>query len=308
MSANAKIIYNRINIAEITMSMGALLLEAGKISPGDADRIVAMQKLNGLRFGDAAKALGLINDEDIQKVLSRQFDFPFLTAKENHVSKELVAAYRPFSAEAEDLRALRGQLMLRWFNESHKALALVSPASGEGRSYMAANLAIAFSQLGERTLLVDADLRQPRQHKLFKLKGGYGLSDLLAGRADLSVIRRNPDFRYLWMLPAGTVPPNPVELISRGLKNCLEPLRAKFDVILIDTPSADTGIESQLIASICGGALLLARQNKTALNDLHRLKAALLEAGSQCLGAVLTDFENVEASSKSLNDIHPLTV
>jgi chain length determinant protein tyrosine kinase EpsG len=295
----AKIIFNNKMINEITKtentasigtSMGALLLDAGKINANDAERIIILQKQKGMQFGDAAKALGLINDGDIQKALSHQFDFPFLTASEEHFSRELVAAYQPFSAQVEALRAVRGQLMLRWFIDVHKTLAVVSPCRGEGRSYMAANLAIVFSQLGERTLLIDADLRHSRQQALFKLQGGYGLSDVLAGRSDLTAVTRIPAFRDLSILPAGTVPPNPVELLSRGLKNCLQQLQTQFDVILIDAPSAEEGIDAQLIASNCGGALLVARQDKTRLNDLQHLKEALQDTGSQCLGVVLTDF------------------
>lgn len=271
-------------------SIGTLFVDAGKISATDIERITALQKQQGMRFGDAAKALGLINNDDIQKALSQQFDFPFLEAGEKNFSRELVAAYQPFSAHVEALRALRGQLMLRWFIDSHKTLALASPGRCEGRSRMASNLAIVFSQLGERTLLIDADLRQPKQHTLFKLQGIYGLSDVLAGRADLTVVTRIPAFRNLSILPAGTVPPNPVELISRGLKNCLQQLQAQFDVILIDTPSAEQGIDAQIIASNCGGALLTARRHQTRLNDLQLLKETLQDTGSQCLGVVLTDF------------------
>ena len=280
---------NKITKTDHTAYMGALLLDAGKISVSDVERIIALQKQKGMRFGDAAKALGLINDDDIQEALSYQFDFPFLAASEKDFSRELVAAYQPFSSQVESLRALRGQLLLRWFTDV-KTLALVSPSRGEGRSYMAANLAIVFSQLGERTLLIDADLRQPRQHALFKLQSGYGLSDVLAGRADLTVVTQIPAFRDLSILPAGTIPPNPVELISRGLKNCLQQLQTQFDVILIDTPPAEQGIDAQITASLCGGTLLVAGQHKTRLNDLQRLKEALQDTGIQCLGAVLNDF------------------
>ncbi|WP_432741239.1 chain length determinant protein tyrosine kinase EpsG [Methylobacter sp. G7] len=290
MHAVDAIINKKMVTTESPISMGALFLDAGKISVGDAERIIVLQKQKGIRFGEAAKALGLITDDDIQEALSQQFDFPFLAASEENFSRELIAAYQPFSAQVEALRALRGQLMLRWFLDAHKTLALVSPRQGEGRSNIAANLAIVFSQLGERTLLIDADLRQPQQHALFKLHNVYGLSDVLAGRADLTGVTRIPGFRDLSVLPAGTVPPNPVELISRGLKTCLHQLRSQFDVILIDTPSAEQGIDAQIIASHCGGALLVARQHKTRLNDLQLLKEALQDTGSQCVGAVLTDF------------------
>jgi chain length determinant protein tyrosine kinase EpsG len=281
---------NEMTKTQNATSLGALLMAAGKITANDADRIMDLQKQKGLRFGDAAKALGLVTDDDIQKALSNQFNFPFLATYEESFSKELVAAYQPFSAQVEALRAVRGQLMLRWFIDVHKTFALVSPGHGEGRSYMAANLAIVFSQLGERTLLIDADLRQPRQHILFKLQNRYGLSDVLAGRADLNVVTRIPVFRDLSILPAGTLSPNPVELISRGFRGCLQQLQTQYDVILIDTPPAEQSIDAQIIAPNCGGALLVARQHKTRLDDLQLLKEALQDTGSQCLGAVLTDF------------------
>jgi len=116
------------------------------------------------------------------------------------------------------------------------------------------------------------------------------LSDVLAGRADLTVITRIPAFRDLSILPAGTIPPNPVELISRGLKKCLKELQTQFDVILIDTPPAEQAIDAQITASNCGGCLLVVRQHKTRMNDLQLLKDALQDTGSQCLGVVLTDF------------------
>lgn len=282
---------NNTSQPENPATLGALLLDAGKINIGDIDRIVTFQKREGMLFGNAAKALGLINDADIQKTLSLQFDFPFLAESEESFSRELFAAYQPLSTQAETLRAVRGQLKLRWFNDTHKALALVSPGRNEGRSYLAANLAIAFSQLGERTLLIDADLRQPRQHTLFKLQGDdYGLSDALAGRADLMAVTRTTVLQNLSVLPAGTVPPNPGELISRGLKTCLQQLQMHFDIILIDTSAAEAGMDAQIAALYCGGAMLVARQHETKLDALKLLKEALQGSGSQCLGAILTDF------------------
>ena len=288
-SAKNKLVTN-INQREFQGSIGALLLDAGKISANDAERIIALQKQKGLRFGDAAKMLGLIDEADIQKALSYQFDFPFLTASDDNFSTEIVAAYQPFSKQVEALRVTRGQLMLRWFIDGQKTLALIGPGSNEGRSNLAANLAVVFSQLGERTLLIVGNMRQPRQHELFKLQSGYGLSDLLAGRADLMAITKIPSFRDLSILPAGTIPPNPAELISRGLTNCLKQLQTQFDVILIDTPSAEQGMDAQIIAANCGGALLVARQHKTRLDDLQNLKESIQATGTQCLGAVMTNF------------------
>jgi protein-tyrosine kinase len=274
----------------VASSIGSLLLNAGKISAGDTERILDLQKLEGLRFGDAAKALGLINDNDIQKALSYQFDFPFLAINDTNFSRELVTAFEPFSEQAEAFRTLRAQLMLCWYPNFKRTLAIASQNRGEGRSRMVANLAIVFSQLGQRTLLIDADLRQPWQHTLFKLQSGYGLSDILAGRIDHAITTKIPAFPDLSILLAGTVPPNPAELISRGFKNYLQQLQTQFDVILIDTPSAKQGMDVQMITANCGGTLLLARQHKTRLNDFYLLKKSLQDTGSNCLGAVLTDF------------------
>jgi chain length determinant protein tyrosine kinase EpsG len=270
--------------------MGGALLDAGKITAADAERILRLQKEKGLRFGDAGKALHLLTDEDIQHALSQQFDFSFLANDNSGLSEELVAAYLPFSPQVEVLRAIRSQLMLRWFNHQRKALAIVSPSNQEGRSYLAANLAIVFSQLGERTLLIDADLRQPRQHLLFNIDKKQGLSDLLADRADLSVITKISALKELSVLPAGTIPPNPQELISRSLANHLEQFTLDYDVILVDTPAGSQGSDVQLLAAKTMGALLLARQNKSRLTDLEALKNLLENTGAACIGSVISDF------------------
>ena len=273
-----------------TLSIGALLFDAGKITTQNAEAIIRLQKEKGLRFGDAALQLGLVKESDIQKVLSQQFDFPYIPATDDVVSQEIIAAYQPFSKQVEALRAVRSQLILRWFNSDRKLLSVVSTARNEGRSYICANLAVIFSQLGEKTLLIDANLRQPKQHVLFKLQQKQGLSDLLAGRVDSRVIFKSPQFRDLSILPAGTIAPNPVELISRGLNIRLQKFSQEYDVIIIDTPATQVGTEAQIISSNCGGYLLVARQNQSRLKDLEEMKSDFEESSIQCLGAVINDF------------------
>jgi protein-tyrosine kinase len=273
-----------------TQSMGTLLVDAGKVSPVEIEQVLRIQKEQGLRFGDAAKMLGLVTENDIQQVLARQFDFPFLENGYSELSPELIAAYQPFTEPVEILRAIRSQLLLRWFDDTRKVLAVVSPERGEGRSYLTANLAIVFSQLGERTLLIDADMRQSRQHQLFNLQQTQGLSDYLAGRVDSAVISRIPDFPDLSVLPAGTTPPNPLELISRNMTTCLEKLSQDYDVILLDTPASEHCMDTQVLASKAGGALLLARRHKSRFACLEKLKYSLGRSGTVCAGSVVVDF------------------
>ncbi len=272
-------------------SIGGLLLESGKITPEGAERILRMQKELGIRFGEAAQRLGLVTEADIQQVLARQFDYPYLQPGERQYSDKLMAAYQPFSPQVETLRAVRSQLMLRWFARGRKALVVAGIDSGDGASLFAANLAVVFSQLGENTLLVDANLRKPIQHEVFDVKGRQGLSDMLAGRAEIDIIEKVDAFVSLSVLGAGTLPPNPQELLSRssfgGLNQQLESL---YDVVLYDVAAYSDGSDSLAIAGRAGGVLLVARKNKTQLEAISAMAEQMKNNGAEVVGSVLVDF------------------
>jgi chain length determinant protein tyrosine kinase EpsG len=209
------------------------------------------------------------------------------------ISTEIVVAYEPFHPRAEELRALRTQLSIHWSNAEvrHRVLALASPGPGEGRSYVAANLAAVFSQLGERTLLIDADLRAPRQHRIFDIPDRIGLSAVLSGRADRGAVVPVPQFGTLSLLPAGARPPNPQELLSRrALAGLLQELRTEFDVILIDTPPATRYADAQSVAYQAGSAMVLARKDHTRLADIAGVVRQLSNTGARVVGTVLNAF------------------
>ena len=273
-------------------SIGGLLLESGKITPDNAERVLRMQKELGIRFGEAAQRMGLITEADIAQVLARQFDYPYLQPGEGDFSPHLVAAYDPFSPQVETLRAVRSQLMLRWFARGHKSLAVVGIDSGDGASLFAANLAVVFSQLGEQTVLVDANLRSPSQHTIFNMRGRQGLSDVLAGRADLDVIEHVPSFLDLSILAAGTLPPNPQELLSRsnfaGLNAQIE---SRYDVTLYDVAASAVGLDALVLAARTGGVLIVARKNKTHMGDVNALAEQVAQNGAVVVGSVLVDFK-----------------
>jgi protein-tyrosine kinase len=272
-------------------SMGVMLLDSGKLTPENAERVLRMQKELGIRFGEAAVRLGLISEEDIQQVLARQFAYPYLLKGESALSPKLVAAFEPFSPQVESLRAIRSQLMLRWFARGRRALAIVGVDPGDGVSIFASNLAVVFSQLGEQTLLVDANLRSPRQHEVFALMPRQGLSDVLAGRADLDVIAKVPSFIDLSVMPAGTLPPNPQELLSReGFRNLNSQLESRYDVVLYDVPPFSTGVDAMAVAGRAGGVLLVARKDHTRMAAVADMAAQLTEAGADVVGSVVVDF------------------
>jgi chain length determinant protein tyrosine kinase EpsG len=272
-------------------SMGALLLDAGKLSAHDAEQVLRTQKELGLRFGEAAVRLGLVTEDDIAQVLARQFAYPYLQKGQANLSPRLVAAYEPAAPQVEALRAVRSQLMLRWFARGRRALAVAGVGADDGASLFAANLAIVFSQLGEQTLLVDANLRAPRQQELFGIKARQGLSDLLAGRADLDVVTRVPAFVDLSLMPAGTLPPNPQELLSReGFRNLNTQLESRFDVVLYDLAPFALGADALAVAGRAGGVLLVARKDHTRIANLGRMAEQLGEVGAEVLGSVVMEF------------------
>ena len=272
-------------------SIGGLLLESGKITPENAERVLRMQKELGIRFGEAAQRLGLITEADIQQVLARQFDYPYLQPGAGKYPQELVAAYQPFSSQVETLRAVRSQLMLRWFARGSKSLVVLGMEPGDGASLFAANLAVVFSQLGEHTLLVDANLRKPRQHEIFDLKTRQGLSDVLAGRAELDIIAKVESFVALSVLAAGTLPPNPQELLSRtSFVTLNKQLESRYDAVLYDVPAYTTGSDAIAVAARAGGVLLVARKNKTPMAEVAAMSEQMTQSGAQVVGSVMVDF------------------
>jgi len=273
-------------------SIGAILVDSGRLQPEDVERILQFQKEQDLRFGEAGMQLGLLTEQDILYALSLQFDYPFLSGPGRPVSDEVVVAYRPFSAEGERLRSLRSQLQLRWFDEGGKrtALTITGTRRGEGRSHLAANLAVTFAQAGERTLLIDGDLRAPRQHKLFKLENQVGLSNLLVGRLQDQVVKFVTGIPGLAILPSGPTPPNPAELLGRSaFDRILEQSMSTFDIVLIDTPAMEHGADATLLARFAGAALALARTDMTRTAEFLDLVDHLGESGVRVVGSVLVD-------------------
>lgn len=275
--------------------IGRILVEAGKLSQQDADRIADLQQREGVFFGEAAKRLNLVSETDIQYALARQFNYTFLDVAEGIFSPELVTAYQPFSAKSESLRAIRGQLSHTWLNGARKALAIVSPDENEGKTFLAANLAVLFAQQQKRTLLIDANLRSPRMQQVFKYQSRVGLSAMLAGRVQREDLDRLPEtvpfFTHLSVLGAGAAPPNPLELLAGArFAKILQELGLYYDVILIDTPAATKQSDAQTIAACAGSALLVSRKDHTKSAHAKKLLQMLSAASVHIAGAVLNDF------------------
>lgn len=270
--------------------IGEILLATGALARADIERILAAQRTSGKLFGQIAIEMKLVTDGELREALARQFEYPIANPAASTLGPSLAAAYDPFSAYAESLRTLRSQLLVHWFGKQEATLAVIAARAGEGTSTLAANLGIVFAQLGERTLIVDANLRKPTQHLLFGLGSGDGLSDLLNGRCRIEhAVRKVSHFECLHVLGAGSVPPNPQELLTRlPFTHLLDELSDRFDVMILDTPPLLAYADAHIIATRARGCLIATRRHQTRLADVARVKRQLDTSVPHILGAVLT--------------------
>jgi protein-tyrosine kinase len=274
--------------------IGKLILRSGaNLDAEQVARVIEHQKKKGLRFGEAAVSLGLASGEEVVQALSQQYRYPYLPKHGRQLHADLVMANRPFSPHAEVFRGIRAQLKMRIFAPGlpRRAIAVLSASDREGKSYFAANIAIAFSQLGGRTLLIDGDLRKPRQHELFGVANDIGLSTVLSGRTSTHMIHSVPDLPSLFVLPVGAVPPNPLELLEGdGFGLLFNDVLRKFDHVIVDTPAFRHGMDGPVIASTCGAALVVVRQGRTLLGAVQDLVATLSENPAEVAGVIMNDF------------------
>ena len=200
---------------------------------------------------------------------------------------DLTAADIQF-AVAESYKSIRTNLQfLLSSNPGCKVIAISSPQAGEGKSTNAINLAIAFSQLGKKVLLIDADLRRPSLYKKLRIANTDGLSAILAGFATVedNIVTVNNSFDTL---PSGAIPPNPSELLSSAsFQRLLASMRLIYDYIIIDTPPAGIVSDALSIANETDGLLLVVKEKSTTHADLQKVLDNISLAGVRILGAIL---------------------
>lgn len=203
----------------------------------------------------------------------------------------LVLAHSPYHPRSEHLRMLRTELMLRHeAGDGGSVLAVLSPCPAEGRSQLAADLAIAFAQLGRPTLLVDADLRRPQQHVLFNADNSLGLAQAIA-REQVPRFQSVKGLPSLFLLTAGPPPPNPLELLSdRCFEMMVADWRKHFDYVVIDTPPVARYADGLAVATVVGRVLSLSRARHTRYGDTRDMLRRLGATQARILGAVINHF------------------
>jgi chain length determinant protein tyrosine kinase EpsG len=270
--------------------IGQIIRDVRPLSDADLDHILVVQKRMGVRFGEAAVALALVSQKDVMWALSQQFRYPFPREPGILAASEMVVASDPFGAQAEAFRELRSSISAAQQLTERRPLAVLSQARGDGRSFVAANLALAFCQLGERTVLVDANLRSPGIHKLLGIPERPSLSSLLSGMPLARPFDRSAQMPQLYVLQAGTPPPNPVELLDRPLfGRLLGELQRNFDRVIVDTACASGTADARVVAAACRQAVLVGRKHHTPALQLNSLKSRLHKVGVDVVGVILND-------------------
>jgi capsular exopolysaccharide synthesis family protein len=216
---------------------------------------------------------------------------------ENPMDPSLLVS-RPNSPEAEAYRVLRTSILLSTVNEQVRTLLVTSPLSGDGKTTVCYNLAVAFAQHGKRVLLVDADMRKPRMHYLFRLPKSPGLSNVLSGMAPLTeCVRQHPVTTGLSFLPAGTSPPNPAELLgAKRFDSLLEESKQQFDLVIIDSPPVLLVTDPVAISMKVDGTIVVVRSRSTTRPILNRAAETLARSDGRKLGFVVNgvDTNSVE--------------
>ena len=201
---------------------------------------------------------------------------------------ELVVKSRPKSNISEDIRTIRTNLQFTC-DENTKTLLVTSSVPGEGKSFISSNLATAFAQTGESTLLIDCDLRLGRTHKIFGISNEYGLSNfLVANKPECAKYIKKTNVENLYVMPRGPVPPNPSELLnSANFKKMIDKLRESFDHIIFDGVPVNGLPDSLIVASLVDRVVLVTTIGYTSIDELNESKKALEKINAKVAGVVV---------------------
>jgi len=201
---------------------------------------------------------------------------------------ELITHGHPKSMLSEAYRSIRTSILLSSSEKPPKKITVTSPNPAEGKTTTVINTAIALSQTGAQVLIIDADMRKPKVHRIFNHENGMGLSNFLSGHGDLESIVKKSEVPNLFYIPSGPIPPNPSELLGSNLfKNMLESLEARFDHILLDSPPVLGFADAIILSTSVNGVILTVVGGRTPRETLQRAKEALQQTHTKILGVVI---------------------
>jgi succinoglycan biosynthesis transport protein ExoP len=282
----------------LTIHVLAKAFPATAPSSPQAERILGIGLVLGLMVGIG---LALVRDWTDQSVRSADeiaaiLGVPVLGAVPSMSRRRFIGRGRrslhvPGACESEAFRAIRTALLFGTSRDAATTILVTSPGTLEGKTTLVSNLGIVMAQAGQRTLILDADLRKPMQHRVFAKNGhNQGLTDVLGGRVTREEAIRSTEVNGLDVLESGRHVPNPSELLnSKGFATLLEQLKGSYDRILVDSPPVGLVTDAQILAAHVDLTLVVLRAGRTTRIVTQRARDALLSVGARLAGAVVND-------------------
>lgn len=192
----------------------------------------------------------------------------------------------------EAYKTIRTNLLFFLKKTGGNVFITTSAEPSDGKSTFVTNIAISFSQINKKVLVIDCDMRKPRIHNLLDVKRSPGLSNLLAGLCNLRDVIRKTEFENLFVLPSGSLPPNPAELLTGVvMEELLQALRDTYDIILIDTPPVNIVSDAAIVSKYADGVVLIAKHESTTHNEINKAVKQLGLVDAKILGVILNSVD-----------------
>ncbi|WP_334329716.1 CpsD/CapB family tyrosine-protein kinase [Companilactobacillus sp. HBUAS59699] len=200
----------------------------------------------------------------------------------------LITYNHPQDAVAEQFRTVRTNIQFTAVDKQIKSIVFTSSAPSEGKSTVSNNFAVTCADQGSKVVLIDSDLRRPTIHKTFGIDNRIGLSNYLLGTAKVDEILQPALVRNLSIIPSGPIPPNPSELLgSNRLKQLLKELEERFDILILDAPPVNTVTDTQVLASVVDGVVMVVPQGIAIKAGVRHAKESLELVHAHIIGAIM---------------------
>ena len=198
----------------------------------------------------------------------------------------------PKSPVTEAYKVLRTNIMYSGIDKRLKTIVVTSSGPMEGKTTTAVNLAVTFAQTGSKVLLIDSDLRKPKINKIFMMSNSTGLTNLLADHDEYYKYIRSSDMIGLDILPCGTIPPNPSELLSsNAMKQFINDISEQYDLVILDAPPVGSVTDAAIISTYVDGTIIVASSGHVEIASIKRAKDLLTKVDAKIIGVVLNKLD-----------------
>ncbi len=273
------------------LAFGLEYLDNSVKGPEDVEKLVGLPSLGVIPYlsPDGMGSREGYGNSKYKYSYSDGKEGPMLTKAK---SIELINELYPQFYISEDYRTVRTSILLSSATTPPKAITFSSSLPQEGKTATVANIAVAFSQLKKDVLVLDADLRKPRLHRIFKIRNHAGLSSYLTGRSDFKEVTQHTSIDNIWLIPSGPLPPNPAELLdSEKMKELLEEAKSRFDFVLIDTPPVLAVIDPVITSSLSDGTVFVVKAGVTSRKPFLKAVEEFEKAKSRIIGVLFNEIK-----------------